>query len=81
MCHFQAVHIPVQAPQEYIEKYMGRYDEGWHKLREERHLQAVALGILPEVGKMQVMPTTSDWEALDPKENASKRNVWRFMPA
>ena len=64
---FQAVHIPVQAPQEYIEKYMGRYDEGWHKLREERHLQAVALGILPEVGEMQVMPTTSDWEALDPE--------------
>jgi arylsulfatase/uncharacterized sulfatase len=64
---FQAVHIPVQAPQEYIEKYMGRYDEGWHKLREERHLQAVALGILPEVGEMQIMPTTSDWEALDPE--------------
>ena len=64
---FQAVHIPVQAPQEYIEKYMGRYDEGWHKLREERHQQAVALGMLPEVGEMRVMPTTSEWEALDPE--------------
>ena len=46
---------------------MGRYDEGWHKLREERHQQAVALGMLPEVGEMRLMPTTSEWEALDPE--------------
>ncbi|NNL41233.1 MAG: sulfatase-like hydrolase/transferase, partial [Desulfobacterales bacterium] len=25
----QAVHFPVQAPREYTEKYMGRYDMGW----------------------------------------------------
>lgn len=26
---FQAVHIPVQAPKEYIEKYKDTYSEGW----------------------------------------------------
>ena len=26
---FQAVHIPVQAPQEFIDRYIGVYDQGW----------------------------------------------------
>ena len=30
---FQAVHIPLQAPKEFTEKYIGRYREGWHALR------------------------------------------------
>ncbi len=34
---FQAVHIPVQAPREYTEKYLGQYDIGWNQLRQERY--------------------------------------------
>ena len=49
---FQAVHIPVQAPQEYIDRYMGVYDEGWDQLRQTRHDRAVELGILPEAVAM-----------------------------
>jgi arylsulfatase/uncharacterized sulfatase len=33
---FQAVHIPVQVPQEYTDKYMGIYDQGWTALRQRR---------------------------------------------
>ena len=62
---FQAVHIPVQAPQEFIEPYMGVYDVGWSVIREQRHKRATALGIIPpEVGTM-AMSTTDDWQALD----------------
>ena len=61
---FQAVHIPVQAPQEYIDKYIGIYDEGWHKLRESRHDRAVSMGVLPDTVAMQTMATTDDWQAL-----------------
>ena len=32
----QAVHIPVQAPQEFIDHYMGVYDSGWQILRKQR---------------------------------------------
>ena len=61
---FQAVHIPVQAPQAYIDRYIGRYDEGWHKLREERHERAAELGIVPpDIDKLE-MASTADWEAL-----------------
>ncbi|MEM8767620.1 MAG: arylsulfatase [Pseudomonadota bacterium] len=64
---FQAVHIPVQAPKEYIDRYMGVYDEGWAHLRQARHDRAVALGLLPEAVPMMSMSTTTDWDALSPE--------------
>lgn len=30
-----AAHAPLHAPKEYIEKYRGRFDQGWDKVREE----------------------------------------------
>ena len=30
---FQANHMPVQAPQSFIDKYKGRYKDGWTALR------------------------------------------------
>ena len=65
---FQAVHIPVQAPQEYIERYMGRYDEGWHKLRQERHARAASLGIVPGDIERVEASSTMDWETLSPQQ-------------
>ena len=62
---FQAVHIPVQAPQEYIDKYMGMYDSGWSSLRTQRRQRAVELGIVGPDTAMIDMTTTDDWNALD----------------
>ena len=61
---FQAVHMPVQAPQQYIDRYMGLYDQGWHKVREQRLARAVEMGVFPESVSMQHMATTADWETL-----------------
>jgi len=44
---FMAVHMPVQAPQEYIDSYMGVYDAGWDTLRTRRLERAEELGIVP----------------------------------
>ena len=44
---FQAQHIPLQAPQEFIDKYLETYKAGWHDLREKRKKQAVENGIFP----------------------------------
>ncbi|MEY3937425.1 MAG: Arylsulfatase, partial [Pseudomonadota bacterium] len=44
---FQANHIPLQAPQSFIDKYKGRYDKGWDVLRNERRDKAIALGLVP----------------------------------
>lgn len=65
---FQAVHIPVQAPQSFIDRYMGVYDEGWDRLRYERRSRAVALGIVPEDAGMVAMPTTGDWFGLSAEQ-------------
>ncbi len=62
---FQAVHIPVQAPREFTEKYMGVYDEGWTVMREERRRTAEAMGIIPPDIDTVVTPGTLDWDSLN----------------
>jgi len=71
---FQAVHIPVQAPQEYIDRYMGVYDAGWDALRAARHERAIELGIVPASDRVR-MSSTGDWDALseDRQRFESKR--------
>jgi len=64
---FQAVHMPVQAPQEYIDRYLGVYDQGWDVLRQARYAGAVAQGILPDSLPMTKMSTSTDWGALSPE--------------
>lgn len=65
---FQAVHLPVQAPQEFTDRYVGVYDEGWDRLRYERRRRAAAMGIIPRDADMVAMSTTVDWFALSPEQ-------------
>ena len=64
----QAVHIPVQAPQAYIDRYMGVYDEGWDVLREARRSRSIELGLVPPETDMVRMSTTDDWSALSDEQ-------------
>ena len=61
---YQAVHIPVQAPKEFSDRYRGMYDLGWNALREARRQRAIALGLIPKDTKMVNMATTVDWNSL-----------------
>jgi arylsulfatase/uncharacterized sulfatase len=65
---FQAVHTPVQAPQKYIDKYMGKYDAGWQKLRESRLENAKAKKIVPPGTTMVKMGTSVEWDSLSDAE-------------
>lgn len=67
---FQAVHLPVQAPREFIESYEGVYDEGWEALRRERHRRAVEAGVFPPGAVPSTTPEQADWEALSADEKA-----------
>ena len=69
---FQAVHMPVQAPQAYTDKYMGKYDEGWSTLRERRLASAKALGLIPSDSELATIPTTEDWQSLSNEDRAYK---------
>jgi len=57
---FQAVHIPVQAPREFVEKYRGVYKDGWTALRKARQVRAVELGLIPKDSGMVTMASTGD---------------------
>lgn len=66
---FQAVHIPVQAPLEHTAKYIGRFDAGWHRLREERWKRAKARGLIPEDAPLPPIPDAMrDWDGLSADE-------------
>lgn len=79
---FQANHIPVQAPREFIDRFKGRYDQGWHALRKARRDRAAALGIIPADAPMVEMKTTTDWNALtdaEKKYQARRMEVYAGM--
>jgi len=67
---FQAVHIPVQAPKEFSDKYAGVYDEGWTVMRERRRVAAEEAGVIPEGTQSTVTPGTLEWESLTEKQRA-----------
>lgn len=79
---FQAVHLPVQAPQEFIDRYMETYTDGWDELRRQRYLRAVELGLVPKNSAMVDMQTTADWDALtraQKKYQAKRMAVYAAM--
>jgi arylsulfatase len=64
-----AVHGPLQAKPEHIEKYRGRYDAGWDQLRDERFARQKATGLF--AGDTQMADRNSEqfldvgaWEEL-----------------
>lgn len=79
---FQAQHYPHQAPQEYIDKYMGVYDKGWDKIRDERYARQVEMGVMPAGLEMKPNPIAGAWSALDDEEKkiqAKKMAVYAGM--
>jgi len=62
---FQAIHIPVQAPKEFIQKYEGVYDKGWQAIRQQRFEKAKALGLVPKTAELGTMlQQINDWKSL-----------------
>ncbi len=59
---FQAVHMPVQAPREFSDKYTGVYDEGWAVMREKRRVAAEVSAVIPSGTEAIVTPGTLEWE-------------------
>ena len=44
---FGSAHCPHQAPQAFLDKYRGAYDEGWDVIRERRYQRQLELGVIP----------------------------------
>jgi arylsulfatase len=74
---YTAPHDPLHAPREYIEKYKGKYDEGWDTLREKRLEGLKALGIVPKGAR--AFPRLANVEAWDDMSAEKRRERARDM--
>jgi arylsulfatase len=63
---YTAPHWPLQAPEEDIARYEGRYDKGWDSIREQRRTRQIELGVID-----------SSW-ALSPRD--SQVPPWEAVP-
>ncbi len=78
---FQANHVPIQAPKAFVDKYKGKYKDGWDALREQRRKSAAALGVIPSDTAMVRMRTTEDWNALSEKDKLYQQRQMEIYAA
>ncbi|MDH4385084.1 MAG: arylsulfatase [Caulobacter sp.] len=68
---FLAIHIPIQAPAEYVARYEGVYAGGWQKQRQRRYEGAIRAGLIAPGTPMGPPPANvRDWNRLSPGEQA-----------
>lgn len=64
-----SMHSPHHAPEEYLNKYKGKFDQGWDKTREMILANQKKLGIVPENTKLtERIKEIPAWETLKPDE-------------
>jgi len=64
-----ATHAPHHVAKQWIDKYKGKFDQGWDKLREETLARQIKLGIVPPGTKLAPKPEAiKDWTTLTPDE-------------
>jgi arylsulfatase A-like enzyme len=51
-----ACHAPHHVPKDWIEKYKGKFDQGWDKLREETFARQKKLGVIPADAVLTARP-------------------------
>jgi arylsulfatase len=51
-----ATHAPHHVPKTWADKYKGKFDQGWDKLREETLARQKKLGVIPENGELTARP-------------------------
>jgi arylsulfatase len=64
-----AVHAPHHVPQEWIDRWKGKFDNGWDGMREEILARQIKLGIVPKGTKLAPKPDAiPDWNTLSADE-------------
>ncbi len=64
-----ATHAPHHVPKEWSDKYTGKFDQGWDKLREETFARQKQLGVIPADAKLTSRdPAFPAWDSLPPDQ-------------
>jgi arylsulfatase len=66
-----ATHSPHHVPPVWADKYRGKFDQGWDRLREETFARQKALGVIPPNAVLTPRdPAFPAWDSLTPAEKA-----------
>lgn len=80
---YTALHWPVQVPDDWLDRYQGRYDDGWDVLREERLERMRTLGLIDEAvqayPRLESVPAWEELSALGQKVEARKMELYAAM--
>lgn len=76
---FGAMHAPHQAPSEYLERWRGRFDEGYEVWRERWFARQVELGVVPD--GTQLAPRNPGVPAWDDLTDSQQRFSCRLQEA
>lgn len=76
-----AVHAPLHAKQEDIERHRAQYDQGWDRVREQRFKRIKQLGLLPDTAELPPRNSEPGEEvpAWDDLSSDEKRLFARYM--
>lgn len=68
MVTYTAPHWPLQVPDDWLDRYAGRYDDGYDALRAERAARATERGVFPRGASLATFePTAVPWTSLTPE--------------
>jgi len=80
---YTSPHWPLQVDREHWEKYRGKYDDGYEKLREQRLKSLRAAGMIPREAELPLLhPSVVPWDSLsdeEKKEEARKMELYAGM--
>ena len=79
---YSAVHWPLQVPDDYIDRYKGRYDAGYNQLRSQRIVNMKSKGLFPHDAPYAETPYVTDWAQLtveQKKVEARKMEIYAGM--
>jgi len=77
-----APHYPLQAPEEEIAKFRGKFMRGWEVLRQERYDRQIDMGIIDKSHPLPALnPLIPKWDSLDRKEQIRQDDIMAIYAA
>lgn len=80
---YTAPHWPLHAPDEWLDRYAGRYDEGYEAIRRERLERIQALGVLPAgiEANTPMAEGLPDWDELTEEQQRQEARAMEIYAA
>ncbi|QEY26066.1 arylsulfatase [Neisseria zalophi] len=80
---FTAPHWPLQAPDEYLEKYRGHYQDGYEPVRKQRLARMIEKGIMPAGTEPNnpLVGVFDGWDKLTPQQKQEQTKAMQIYAA